>query len=116
MDESELGPDFESGLDGHVVEMFDMIWYERKRRGSIASVDSVDKDAGPFASDHLQYMIGEYMIYVQFYCVTWKGVVILILYYVKRQVYIPKKIGKGKSSEYKCQEIGIDILSVNRDV
>ena len=62
MDEGELGPDFESGFDGHVVEC--LIRYKRKRRGLIASVDSVDKDAGPFVSDHLQYMIGVYMIYV----------------------------------------------------
>ena len=62
--------------------MFDTIRHERKWHGSIASVDSVDKDDRPFASDHLQYMIGEYMIYVQFYCVAWKGVVIPILYYV----------------------------------
>ena len=41
---------------------------------------------------------------------------ILILYYVKRQVYEPKKMRKGNSREYHCQEIGIDILNVNRDV
>ena len=51
MDEGELGPDFESGLDGHVVEMFDTL---RKEAAQFNCVwDSVDKDARPFASDNL---------------------------------------------------------------
>ena len=48
MDEGELGPDFESGLDGHVVEMFDTIRYERKWHCVLLRLWTAGKDARPF--------------------------------------------------------------------